>query len=98
MPPVLFTAAARADLDDAVAWYEDHAPEIVRQFRDAMGEVVGRISENPKQFAPASHQTRKALLRRFPYLVIFREERNAAYVVAVFHTSRDPRKWRRRIA
>lgn len=98
MPRVLFTAAARIDLDNAFAWYDDHAPEVAQQFRDAMREVVGRISENPKQFAPASRQTRKALLRRFPYLVIFREARNAAYVVAVFHTSRDPRKWRRRTA
>jgi hypothetical protein len=33
---------------------------------------------------------------RFPYLVIFREARSGAYVIAVFHTSRDPRIWRQR--
>jgi|SRR5208337_1626182 len=96
MPRVLFTAAARADLDDALTWYEAHAPEIVPQFREALRAVVARITENPKQFPASPHQTRRALLRRFPYLVIFRETRAAVYVVAVFHGSRAPGTWRRR--
>jgi plasmid stabilization system protein ParE len=96
MPRVLFTAAARADLDDALKWYEAHAPEIAPQFHQALRAVVGRIAENPRQFPSSSQQTRRALLRRFPYIVIFRAARNAAYVVAVFHTSRDPTAWRQR--
>lgn len=96
MPRVLFTPAARADLTDAVTWYEAHAPEIVPQFHEALRAIVLRVAENPKQFPPSPHQTRRALLRRFPYLVIFRPTQSAIYVVAVFHTSRDPRRWRQR--
>ena len=96
MPRVLFTDAAQADLADALAWYETQAPEIAPQFREAMRAVVARIERNPHQFAPSPHGARRALLRRFPYLVIFREQADAAYAVAVFHTSRDPRIWRRR--
>ena len=97
MSRVLLTPpAARADLADAVTWYGARAPEIVPQFREALWATGLRVAENPKQFPPSSHQTRRALLRRFPYLVIFRETRSAVYVVAVFHTSRDPRQWRQR--
>jgi plasmid stabilization system protein ParE len=96
MARVLFTPAAQADLAGALQWYEDHAPEIIPQFREAVRAVVARIETKPQQFPPAAHQTRRALLPRFPYLVIFRETAEAAYVVAVFHTSRDPRAWRRR--
>ena len=63
---VLFTAAARADLDDALKWYEARAPEIAPQFREALRAVVARIAENPRQFPASPHQTRRALLRRFP--------------------------------
>src|SRR5271156_4615542 len=42
---VLFTAAARADLDDALKWYEARAPEIAPQFREALRAVVARIAE-----------------------------------------------------
>ncbi len=96
MPRVLFTRAARADLADAVDGCAAHAPEIVAQFRDAMRVLVARIERSPQQFAPASYGTRRAVMRRFPYLVIFRETSEAVYVVAVFHTSRDPLTWRRR--
>lgn len=88
MPRVLFTRAAQADLADAIDWYEAHAPEIVPQFRDAIRTVVARIEHSPQQFAPASYGTRRAVMRRFPYLVIFRETSEAVYIVAVFHTSR----------
>ena len=96
MPRVLFTEAARADLAAAVAWYEDHAPEMVPQFRQAVRAIIGRIEGNPKQFTSSPLGTRRALVRRFPYLVIFREQAEARYVVAVFHTSRDPQTWKRR--
>ena len=96
MPRVLFTRAARSDLEDALQWYEAHAPHMVPNFRASLAAVVVRIEANPRQFPVASNQTRRALLRRFPYLLIFRESDDAAYVVAVFHTSRDPRVWRGR--
>jgi len=94
---VRFTADARADLNDALNWYETHAPKIASQFRSALRAVVARIAENPRQFPVSPHQTRQALLRRFPYLLIFREtDAGGVYVVAVFHTSRDPTTWRSR--
>jgi plasmid stabilization system protein ParE len=96
MPRVLFTAAARADLDRALSWYEAHAPEIVPEFREALRTVVSRIAKNPKQFLTSTHQTRRAILRRFPYFVIFRETRQYVYVVAIFHTSRNPKTWPQR--
>jgi plasmid stabilization system protein ParE len=96
MSRVRFTADARADLNDALNWYETHAPEIASQFRNALRVVVARIAENPRQFPASAYQTRRALLRRFPYLVFFRETDEGIYVVAVFHTSRDPTTWRRR--
>ena len=96
MPRVLFTEAARADIAEAVTWYRARAPEIVPQFREAMRSVVQRIENNPQQFPPSLHETRRALLRRFPYLLIFREQDEAIYIVAVFHTSRDPKTWQDR--
>ncbi|WP_043879830.1 type II toxin-antitoxin system RelE/ParE family toxin [Azorhizobium caulinodans] len=97
MPRVLFLPAARADLADALAWYGTHAPQMVPQFRAALGAVVRRMEENPRQFRRASHNTRHALMRRFPYVVIFRDEPEAAYVIAIFHASRAPRSWQGRL-
>lgn len=96
MAKILFTPAARADLADAVRWYDTHAPHVVPQFRDALRAALIRIADHPKQFPRALKNTRRALLRRFPYILVFREMDEAIYVVAVFHTSRDPLIWQRR--
>ena len=96
MTKLLFTQAARADLAEAVRWYDTHAPHVVPQFREALRGALIRIAENPKQFPPALKNTRRALLRHFPYILVFREMDDGVYVVAVFHTSRAPLIWQRR--
>jgi plasmid stabilization system protein ParE len=74
---LLFTQAARADLVDAIRWYNTHAPHVVPQFRDALRAAMIRIAENPKEFPPALRDTRRALLSRFPYILVFRETHDA---------------------
>jgi toxin ParE1/3/4 len=96
MPRVLLTDAARADLAEAVDWYDAHAAHVVTLFRESLRAAVARIAANPKQFPPGPHQTRRVLIPRFPYVLIFREAEDACYVVAVFHMSRDPAAWRGR--
>ena len=40
---------------------------------------------------------RRALTRRFPYAVFYERSEAAVAICAVFHTSRDPDKWRQRL-
>jgi plasmid stabilization system protein ParE len=96
MRRVLFTEAARADLTEAVDWYDARAAHMVPQLQEALRAAVVRIAANPKQFPAGPHHTRRVLLRRFPYALIFREAEEDCYVVALFHMSRDPTAWRRR--
>lgn len=41
---------------------------------------------------------RRAVVKRFPYVVIYQEMPTEVLVISVFHTSRDPKEWQRRIA
>jgi plasmid stabilization system protein ParE len=52
-----------------------------------------RILENPGSFPVVHRETRRALLRRFPYAVFFRLIGERALVLAVFHGRRDPKTW-----
>jgi plasmid stabilization system protein ParE len=40
---------------------------------------------------------RRGLVRRFPYAVFYEYADNKVIVYCVFHTSRDPNKWRERL-
>ena len=46
-----------------MAWYEAHAPEVTPLFLDAVRAVADRIAQNPRQFPPSPHDTRRALYR-----------------------------------
>jgi plasmid stabilization system protein ParE len=45
---VIFTQPARAELIDALDWYENEAPGLGRRFRMAVDVVIERMSANPR--------------------------------------------------
>jgi plasmid stabilization system protein ParE len=96
--PVIFTPAARAELIDAQDWYENEAPGLGRGFRAAVDAVVERMSAHPQQFPVVYKNIRRALLRRFPYALMFVLEADRTLtVIACFHGSRDPVRWQERV-
>jgi plasmid stabilization system protein ParE len=97
MFPVIFTPQARAELIDAQDWYENKARGLGRRFRAAVDLTVQRMSVAPRQFPVIYKNSRRALLRHFPYALIFVIEADETLVViACFHGSRDPAIWQQR--
>jgi len=96
--PVIFSRRARAELIDAQDWYENEVPGLGRRFLAAVEAVIELMSANPRQF-PAIHKSiRRALLRRFPYALMFViEAHESLTVIACFHGSRDPAHWQNRV-
>jgi plasmid stabilization system protein ParE len=94
-----FTAspAAEADIADAIDWYEAQSPGLGRRFLADVHSLIARIADNPLQYAVVYRDARHALIRRFPYALIFRVEDTEVRLLACYHTSRNPRRWRDRI-
>lgn len=94
---LIITPAAKADLDEAFDWYEEQQPGLGKRFLDSFEECAGRLSKNPEAYAVVFRSYRSALLRRFPYAVYYEHVNDRVTVQAVFHSSRHPRGWRRRL-
>jgi plasmid stabilization system protein ParE len=95
---VIFTPTARAELIDAQDWYENEVPGLGRRFRTAVDTVVQSMSSNPRQFPVVYKGIRRALLRRFPYALMFVIETDETLtVIACFHGSRNPARWQHRV-
>lgn len=96
--PVIFTQAARAELIDAQGWYESEVPGLGRRFHAAVDSVIEHMSANPQQFPVIYKNVRRALLRRFPYALMFVIDADETLtVIACFHGSRDPMRWQGRM-
>lgn len=98
MSPVIFTRAAHAELIDAQHWYENEAKGLGRRFRASIDAAIERISASPERFPVIYKNVRRALLRSFPYVLMFVIEGDGALtVIACFHGSRDPINWQKRM-
>jgi hypothetical protein len=67
-----------------------------RRVRAEIDATVQRITVNPLQFAAIYKGVRRALVRRFPYMLFFVVDGVTLWVIACFHASRDPRMWEQR--
>ena len=67
MKPPIFRPAAAADVEDAYRWYEAQQAGLGEEFLAAVRMVIESIKANPEIFPVVHRQTRRALLRRFPF-------------------------------
>ena len=86
--------AAAADIDDAYLWYEAQRKGLGDRFLTAVDETVNAIADRPLQYPVVRRNTRRALLRRYPYAIYFRVDGDVLVIVACMHGRRDPRRWR----
>ena len=93
---LILSPEAENDIADAAKWYEEQRLGLSLEFRSALDEAFSAIEKNPKLHAPIHRTLRRALVRRFPYGVFYVERAHNTVVVAVLHTSRNPRLWHAR--
>lgn len=93
---IVIRAAAAADIEDAFVWYEQQRSGLGSQFLELLDDALVAIQRAP-QLHPVIHRnTRRALLRRFPYGIYYRIYPDLIVVVACMHGRRDPRRWQTR--
>lgn len=97
MRQIVFRHQARRELDDAGDWYEQERIGLGLEFFAEIERLLHSITGNPEQFPVLYRGTRKAVARRFPYCVYFRERNQRIVVVAVFHSARNPALWKSRV-
>jgi plasmid stabilization system protein ParE len=87
---VEFHEEASAEYDAAFDWYLERSTDAALKFDAEVNRAVGQISEAPERWASSAHFTRRFLLRRFPFVLIYRERSSDnIQIVAVAHTSRE---------
>ncbi len=97
MKPVVELLAATAELEQAVAWYEEREPGLGERLYVAFQEARLFIRRNPQMGSPFDYGTRNWRVPGFPYRLIYIELTDEILIVAVAHNSRRPGYWRKRV-
>jgi plasmid stabilization system protein ParE len=89
---------AEQDVADAYAWYESRRAGLGEEFLSCVDACIEAIRRIPEMHAIVYESYRRTLLRRFPYALFYEYAEGVATVYGIFHTSRHPEKWMRRVS
>ena len=87
---------ARREFLDAVQFYESQAPRLGQELTEEFESVLELLSSHPQLGAEHLEGTRRVLLRRYPFDVVYLIESDRILVVALAHHRRKPGYWRDR--
>ncbi len=95
-PRLLLEPEAEAEFLEAGRWYAERNPAMAAAFRVSVSRTLEAVERAPQQFPIALRDIRKALVRRFPYVVYYVVLSDVISVIAIIHGRRDPRVWQAR--
>jgi plasmid stabilization system protein ParE len=95
-PTLEFHPDAVEEARAAREWYAARSAAAADRFVAELEHALEQICDGPDQWPKYLHGTRQYTLRRFPYLVLYRQITTAVQVLAVAHARRRPGYWKAR--
>jgi plasmid stabilization system protein ParE len=92
-----FLPEAEEELLKAVDWYESEVPGLGGEFLAEVVKALERIAIFPEHGSPHLENTRRVVLQRFPYDVVYALPPEGSLVVAISHHNRKPGYWVKRL-
>lgn len=88
--------AAKREIDAAASHYWHVDRKVARRFREEILRALARIAEAPERWPVHLYGTRRVLLHRFPYSLVYRVLSDRVVIIAASHQHQRPGYWRER--
>jgi|SRR5277367_1528256 len=99
MPSKLFRfhPDAREEFPDAARWYRARNVVASSVFRAAGSAAVREVVRAPQHSPKYLYGTRRIVLQRFPFSVVYLDDPDVITIIAVAHSKRKPGYWKDRL-
>jgi plasmid stabilization system protein ParE len=94
---VKYHATAKKELAAALRWYAERDPVVAERFSNHYLNKLDKVMRFPGLWAVQRDGTRHVYLRPYSYYLVVRDKQDSLQIVAVAHTSRRWRYWRKRL-
>ena len=94
---VEYHQGAIADVKNAVTWYQKRSRKAALDFIGELNRAANAMREAPECWPKGKNDTRRLLLWRFPFTMIYSEQDSVITIWAVAHGSRRPEYWAHRL-
>lgn len=92
-----FHPLAEAEFDEAIRHYEECEPGLGLDLAEEVYSAIRRICAYPQAWSSMSRNTRRCLVNRFPFGVIFQVKAEEVRIIAVANLHRRPGYWMNRV-
>ncbi len=97
MKPHIFHPDAGEEYARAVEYYAAVTAELGHRFHDEIERLIHDIRLQPARFFRFNPPAQRALARKFPCSVVYLDQPDRVWIVAVMHAKRRPGYWRERL-
>ena len=87
---------AEKEFNEAIDYYNACQKDLGLEFAKEAYASIQNILLFPKAWTPLSKNTRRCLMNRFPYGIIFQEIKAQIFIMAIMQLNREPKYWRSR--
>jgi len=87
---------ALEEAEAATDWYSARSFRAAELFLSALAGAIDKIANRPEQFPEFLFGTRRMVMRKFPFVIVFREN-STLEIVAIAHSRRQPGYWQKRL-
>ncbi len=92
-----FHPLARQELIDAIDYYNECQDKLGLIFTEEVYKSIQLILQFPQAWSPFSKNTRRCIMNRFPYGIIYQEIKDKILIIAVMQLNREPLYWHKRM-
>jgi plasmid stabilization system protein ParE len=92
-----FHPLAWQELEEADSWYLSHSYEVSLDFLNELYAAAEDIARAPRRWPKYLHGTRRFVMQRFPFSVVYLDDFELVTIIAVAHSKRRPGYWKNRL-
>ena len=89
--------AAQLELDESFIYYEEQMEGLGFEFVSEIEAAIKQIKSHSEAWSQFSERTRRCLVKKFPFGVIYQIRSNEILILAIAHLHRKPLYWKQRI-
>lgn len=93
---LLVLSCAEKEFTEAVDYYNDQCPGLGYEFASEIQRTFTRIQSFPEAWPLFSLRSRRCLVDRFPYAVLYQVRKDCILAGGIMHLKRDPDLWTHR--
>ena len=90
---VKYHPEAKIEIQEAIKWYDRKADGLGLEFVFEVRQAETTILQDPEVWPFYVYETRRFLLKRFPFAIVYLVSRSEIQIIAVAHCKRKPGYW-----